>query len=138
MGSGVRTKLATLLFLIALLLGNGALIGGLEMEAGIPAGCLFAVVCILWWIAYRMSRSVNGRGFTLGFVALGLWILQIAVALVSDFRHYAIDHFLWASAAMLSALVAAIAIFDAPSTTPENVAKSRLPDLPEKWPRQAK
>ena len=112
---GVRAKLATLLFLIALLLGNSALIGGLEMEGGMFFAGLFAAVCILWWISFRISRSANGRGMTLGFVALGLWILNLIGALVFDFRHYIGDHFFWAYAAVLLVLIAAIAIRDTQS-----------------------
>jgi hypothetical protein len=69
MSQGVRAKLATLLFLIALLFGNTSLIAGLEMEGGLPAACIFALVCLVWWISYRISRSANGRGMTLGLVA---------------------------------------------------------------------
>jgi hypothetical protein len=112
---GVRAKLATLLFLIALLLGNSALIGGLEMDGGMFFAALFAVVCILWWISFRISRSANGRGLTLGFVALGLWILNLVGALVLDFRHYIGDHFFWAYAAVLLVLIVAIAIRDTQS-----------------------
>jgi hypothetical protein len=116
---GVRAKLATLLFLIALLLGNVALIGGLEMEGGIPAAGFFAVVCMLWWISFRISRSANGRGLTLGIVALGLWILNVAGALAFDFHRLIVDHFFWASAAILLVLIAAIALSDTPSDVPK-------------------
>jgi hypothetical protein len=116
---GVRAKLATLLFLIALLFGNTSLIAGLEMESGLPAACVFAVVCLVWWISFRISRSANGRGMTLGFVALGLWILNLAGALVVDFHHYIGDHFFWASSAALLVLIAAIALRDTPSDVPK-------------------
>ena len=114
----IRGKLATLLFLIALLLGNGALIGGLENEAGMFSAGVFAVVCLLWWISYRMSRSANSRGITLGFVALGLWILALAGALAVDFHHFIVDHFFWASTGILFVLVAAIALSDTPPESP--------------------
>jgi hypothetical protein len=112
---GVRAKLATLLFLIALLLGNGALIGGLDAEGGILAAGFFAVACVLWWVSYRISRSANGKGMTLGIVALGLSILGVAGALAAAFHHYIGDHFFWASAAILAVLIAAIAIREASS-----------------------
>ena len=115
---GVRAKLATLLFLISLVFGNIALIGGFEDEGGIPAACVFAIVCVLWWISYRMSCSANRRGMTLGFVALGLWILNLAGALVSDFHHYVVDHFFWVTTAVLLALVVAIALSEAASDGP--------------------
>ena len=63
------------------------------MDGGMFFAGLFAAVCILWWISFRISRSANGRGMTLGFVALGLWILNLIGALVFDFRHYIGDHF---------------------------------------------
>jgi hypothetical protein len=115
----VRAKLARLLFLIALLLGNGALIGGLEAEGGMLAACFFAVACILWWISFRISRSANSRGMTLGVVSLGLWILGLAGALVVAFHHYIVDHFFWACAAILLVLVAAIALSNTPSDVPK-------------------
>ena len=61
MSQGVRGKLATLLFLIALLFGNTSLIAGLERGGGLPAAGIFALVCLVWWISFRISRSANGR-----------------------------------------------------------------------------
>lgn len=116
---GMRAKLATLLFLIALLLGNGALIGGLEKEGGLFSAGASAIACVLWWISYRISRSVNGRGMTLGFVALGLGILGLACPLALDFHHYVVDHVFWATTAILVVLVAAIALSDTPSDRPK-------------------
>jgi len=92
------------------------------MDGGIFFACLFALVCVLWWISFRISRSANGRGMTLGFVALGLWILNLVGALVFDFRHYIGDHFFWAYAAVLSVLIAAIAF----RGTSSDVAKTPL------------
>ena len=112
---GVRAKLATLLFLIALLLGNVALIGGLEKEGSMLFAGLFATACVLWWISYRISRPANCRGITLGFVALGLWILNLAGALAISFHHYIVDHFFWASASVLFVLIAVIALRGTPS-----------------------
>ena len=114
MSQGVRAKLATLLFLIALLFGNTSLIAGLGMEGGLPAAGIFALVCLVWWISFRISRA-NGRGMTLGFVALGLWILNLIGALVFAFRHSIGDRFFWASAAVLLVLIAGIAISDTQS-----------------------
>jgi len=116
---GVRAKLATLLFLIALLLGNAALIGGLETEGGMLAAGFFAFACVLWWVSYRISRSANGRGLTLGIVALGLWILGVVGALAVAFHHYIVDRFFWASAAILVILIAAIAIRESSSDVPK-------------------
>jgi hypothetical protein len=108
-----------LLFLIALVFGNISLIAGLEMEGGLSAACIFALVCLVWWMSYQISRSANGRGMTLGFVALGLWILNLVGALVFDFRHYISDRFFWVSAAVLLVLIAAIALCDTPSDVPK-------------------
>jgi hypothetical protein len=115
MSQGVRGKLATLLFLIALLFGNTSLIAGLEREGGLPAAGIFALVCLVWWISFRISRSADGRGMTLGFVALGLWILNLIGALVFAFRHSIGDRFFWASVAILLVLIAGIAISDTQS-----------------------
>jgi hypothetical protein len=52
-------------------------------------------------LASRVLASANGRGMTLGFVALGLWILNLIGALVFAFRHSIGDRFFWASAAIL-------------------------------------
>jgi hypothetical protein len=52
-------------------------------------------------------------------VALGLWILNVAGALAFDFHHLIVDHFFWASAAILLVLIAAIALSDTPSAVPK-------------------
>lgn len=112
---GVRAKLATLLFLIAWPLGSIALMGVLEVEAGLPGLSAFAIACALWWGSYRISLSAGGRGVTLGFIALGMWMLALVGALLINFHDYVRNGFFWASTLLLSLLVAAVALSDAPS-----------------------
>jgi hypothetical protein len=118
---GVRAKLATLLFLIALLLGNAALIGALEKNGGSLSVAVFATACALWWASYRISFSVNGKGMTLGLLALGLWIFALVGALALDFHHYIVDHVFWAVSTVLLALIVAVTFrgsqLDAPNAT---------------------
>lgn len=121
MSSGERGKLATLLFLIALLFGNISLIAGFESEEGVPAACVFAAACFTWWISYRISHSAKGRGITLGLVCLGLWILNIATALVVDFHHFIVGFFSWSSTTILSILITAFVISEAPSDRPRTM-----------------
>jgi len=107
-----RALLTVLLFLVAWLLGNGALIGGLEMEQGVPAVSAFAVACALWWTSYKISRSAHGRGMTFGFVVLGIWMLNLIAALVFTFRHSVADPFFWVSTAIFLLLIIAVARTD--------------------------
>jgi hypothetical protein len=113
-----RALLAAFLFLVAWFLGVAAMRGGFNGIADVPATCKFAVACGLWWMAYKISRSANGRGITLGFVALGLWMLNSIGALVLDFHHYVADFFFWASTAIFLLLITAVALSDKPSGRP--------------------
>jgi hypothetical protein len=122
---GERAKLATLFFLIALLLGNVALIGGLVNEGGMSCACAFAVACLLWWIAYRISRSVSGRGMNLGFVALGLWMLNLIGALVFYFHHSVGAPFFWSSTVLFLLLITAFALSDARLNPSKSFMKSK-------------
>jgi hypothetical protein len=119
--SGERGKLAMLLFLIALLFGNILLIAGFESEPGVPAACVFAATCFTWWISYRISHSANGKGMILGLVCLGLWILNLAAALVVDFHRNIVGFFFWASTASLLVLIAAFAFSEARSHGPKTM-----------------
>jgi hypothetical protein len=108
--SRARALLATLLFLVAWLFGNGALIIGLNGGADMFGVSGFAAASALWWASYKISRSANGRGMTLGVVALTVWMLSLLGALVSAFRHYVADIFFWASTAIFLVLVTAVAL----------------------------
>jgi hypothetical protein len=98
-----------LLFLIAWLLGVGSMHAGFEIEAEVPATCIFALACGVWWLGYKLSRSANGKGMTVGVVALGLWTLNLTVVLFVDFHHTVTNVFFWASTATFLILIAAIA-----------------------------
>jgi len=117
LSSGVRVKLATLLFLVAWLFGSAALTGGFESGANFAGACIFAIACGLWWVAYRTCVSANGKGMTLGLVALGLWMLNLGGMLLVDFHHAVTGFLFWASAAVLLLLVTAVALSDTPSDT---------------------
>ena len=118
-----RALLAAFLFLVACNMNHlkalsSPMRGGFNGIADVPATCMFAVACGLWWMAYKISRSANGRGITLGFVALGLWMLNSIGALVLDFHHYVADFFFWASTAIFLLLITAVALSDKPSGRP--------------------
>ena len=115
-----RALLATLLFLITWFLGAGALIGEFEVEEGPFALCVFAIACVLWWISYRISLSANGRGATLGFIALGMWTLNLVGALLVAFHQYVADPMFWTFVAMVALLVVGIALSDKPSPSPKD------------------
>jgi hypothetical protein len=114
-----RTLLTVLLFLVAWLLGYAAMKGGFDGGQDVSASCGFAVACGLWWLAFKMSRSANGRGTTLGFVVLGLWMLNLIGALVFV-HHYAGGLFFWISTVLFLLLIAAVALFDKPSGRPRS------------------
>jgi FtsH-binding integral membrane protein len=120
----VRALLPLLLFLVAWWLGTASLIAGFEMEAGVPAACIFAFACLLWWTSYKMSRSSNGKGMTLGLMAIGLWMLHLIGALVFDFHHTVAQAFFWTSTVIFALLIVAVALSDTPSGGP------RAPPIP--------
>ncbi len=105
-----RGLLALLLFLIAWLLGNVSLIGIFELEAKVPATTTFLVACALWWISYKMSRSANGRGITLGVVALSVWMLSLVGGLLLNFHYWIADPFFWISTAIFLLLITALVV----------------------------
>jgi len=118
-----RGLIAVSLFLIAWWLGTASVIGAYELEGPILFSCTFALAALLWRISYRISRSVNGRGMTLGAIVLSLWMLSLSAALLIDFRHFVRDPFFWTSSTILLVLVAALAVSDARKVA-ENATKS--------------
>jgi hypothetical protein len=108
-----------LLFFVAWFLGTAALRGGLEIGAKVRDACIFAIACVLWWISYRVCRSASGRGMTIGFLTLGLWMLNLLGALFFDFHHYFADLFFWTSTAIFLLLIMLVALSDPPSIRPK-------------------
>jgi hypothetical protein len=119
LSSGVRAKLATLLFLVAWLFGSAALTGGFESGANFAGACIFATACGLWWVSYRTCVSANGKGITFGLVGLGLWMINLGGMLLVDFHHAVTGFLFWASTAVLLLLVTAVALSDTPSDAHE-------------------
>ena len=115
----VRARLAVVLFFVAWFLGAAALNGGLKLSAGVRAACIFAIACVLWWISYRICCSVNGRGLTLGFLTLGLWMLNLVGRLFFNFHRYVADLFFWTSTAIFLVLIMLVALSDPPSIRPK-------------------
>jgi|ERR1700730_7477889 len=96
---------------IAWIVGSIALIIGLYGDAGeIPAMCLFAIACLLWWGAYKVRGKRGQPGNAIGFLALAIWILNLVGAFVFDFHHYVTDIFFWASIVMLLLLIISAAV----------------------------
>ena len=114
----VRARLAVLLFFVAWFVGTAALSGGLKLRAEMRAAYIFAIACVLWWTSYRICLSVNGRGITLGFLALGLWMLHLVGALFFDFHRYVADLFFWTCTASFLLLIMLVALSDPPSVRP--------------------
>jgi hypothetical protein len=114
----VRARLAVLLFFVAWFLGTAALSGGLKLGAEMRAAYIFAIACVLWWISYRICLSVKGRGITLGFLTLGLWMLHLVGAFFFDFHRYVADLFFWTSTAIFLLLILLVALSDPPSVRP--------------------
>ena len=111
----VRARLAVLLFFVAWFVGTAALSGGLKLRAEMRAAYIFAIACVLWWISYRICLSVNGRGITLGFLTLGLWMLHLVGAFFFDSHRYVADLFFWTSTAIFLLLILLVALSDPPS-----------------------
>jgi hypothetical protein len=120
----VRAGLSILLFLIAWILGIAALRAGYETYDDVPATCVFAVACVLWWISYKISCSANRRGMTLGLVALGMWMLNLVGLLAVDFHDFIASFFFWGCSAICLFLVTAFAF----SNTPPEEKASPSPD----------
>jgi len=108
-----RGLLALLLFLIAWLLGNIGLIAAFEKEAKVPGATTFAIGCLLWWLSYKISCSANGRGITLGVVALTGWALNLIGTLLVNFHDCVADPFFWVSTAIFLLLITALAVSEA-------------------------
>jgi hypothetical protein len=115
LNSGVRGKLVVLLFLVAWLFGSVALTASFESDAHFAGTCIFAIACGLWWISYKICLSANGKGMTLGLVALGMWMLNLGGMLLVDFHHAVTGFLFWASTAVLLLLVTAVALSHTPS-----------------------
>jgi O-antigen ligase len=104
-------RLAVWMSCIAWLVGSIALIIGLYGDAGeIPAICIFAIACLLWWGAYKVRGKRGQPGNAIGFLALAIWILNLLGAFVFDFHHYVTDVFFWASIVMLLLLIISAAV----------------------------
>jgi hypothetical protein len=118
-----RGLLALLLFLIVWLLGNVGLIAGFGREAKVFGATIFAIASVLWWTSYRISRSANGRGMTLGVVALSVWMLNLIVGLTLNFHYWIADSFFWVSTAIFLLLITGLVVSEAAPNRPRT-AKS--------------
>ena len=110
-------RLGVWTFCIAWLIGNIALAIGFNGGQGeVPAICIFAIACISWWGGYRLGGTKSRVGNTVGFLAIGIWILNFLGALLLYFHYYVTDLFFWASASALLVLIAAIALTKVPDS----------------------
>lgn len=106
-----RHRLAVPVFFVAWLIGNIALIIGLNGAGGtIPAVCGFAIACVVWWGGYRLGGAKSRVGTAIGFLGIGIWTLNLLGAIVFMFRHYVADLFFWCSTIALFLLVMALAL----------------------------
>jgi hypothetical protein len=94
--------------------------GGFEVGADLPSACIFAVGCGLWWLGYKFSGSANGRGMTIGFVGVALWMLYLLGGLVLNFHETATHLFFWLCSAALLTLIVMVALSDKPAGDPNS------------------
>src|SRR5712692_9944819 len=113
-----QPRLSIWIFILAWLMGNFALIAGLNAdglwENGVTIG-IFAIVCAVWWGAFRLGRAKPWVRDTAGLMVIALWALHLLGAILFYFDHYIPDTFFWASAAMLLLLVVSVALSERPS-----------------------
>jgi hypothetical protein len=108
----VRAAIGMALFTFAWMLGAMSMRGGFEFGADLLSTGIFAVACGLWWIAYKFSRSANGRGVIVGLIGLALWMLYLLGHLFLDFHETSTHAFFWLCFAMLLTLITMIAHSD--------------------------
>jgi hypothetical protein len=106
-----RPRLGIWIFCLAWLLGNLALIMGLNLNGGeLPAACIFAIACAGWWWGYAAGGAKSRIGLAIGLVALALWTLNLLGVAVSGFHFYVTSLFFWCAAGTLLVLIAAVVI----------------------------
>ena len=110
--TNAHPNLGILVLFIAWLFGNVTLIAGFDGEQNeVPAAGVFILACVTWWIGYRMGGTKSRLGNAIGWIGLGLWMLNvlgIALALIS--AHRIADFFLEVAALALVALIVAVAL----------------------------
>ncbi len=113
-------RLAVPIFCVSWLIGNVALIVGLNGAGGtIPAVCGFTIACVIWWGGYRLGGMKRPIGTAIGFLAIGIWMLNLVGAIVFAFHHYAADPFFWCSTITLFLLIVAMALSKVPDHASE-------------------
>ncbi len=116
-----RPRLGVLLFIIAWLLGNVALIGLTNQGEEMVFTCAFAIACGLWWGGLKLGGLSTAVGTAVGFIVLVIWTLDLLSALALSFRSFASDIFFWASSAMVLFLLSMAALS---KTSPGTSSKS--------------
>jgi hypothetical protein len=107
-------RLRVWIFCITWLVGNIALIIGLNGDRGeVPAAFIFAIACLAWAKAYRLSGAKSLVGNAIGFLAFSIWMLNLGGAFVFDYRHYVPDFFFWTSTVLLLLLIISVTLFEA-------------------------
>ena len=117
---GDYTRLAAWLFCIAWLIGNIALIVGLNGAGGeAPAVCGFAIACGTWWGGYKLGGMKSRIGSVVGLLALAIWTLNLLGAIAFAFHHYVADPFFWSFAVALLILIIGTAVSKPPDHAKE-------------------
>jgi hypothetical protein len=101
-----QPRVAGWIFMFTWLLGGVALVIGLEDDGTVEAVCallMLLVACGLWLWAVKLSRG-KGEG---GLVVIAFWLICLAIAVLSDFRHYIKDVFVWVSTGIICCLIVA-------------------------------
>src|SRR6266852_8996723 len=84
-----RPRLGVLLFIIAWLLGNVALIGLTNQGEEMVFTCAFAIACGLWWGGFKLGSLSTAVGTAVGFIVLVIWTLGLLSALALSFQSFA-------------------------------------------------
>jgi hypothetical protein len=77
-------------------------------EQTLASGGLFAGACAVWWTGYGMFGTRTRAGNAIGWVGLGLWVLSLFGALLTDVQYSLTHVFFWAAVACLALLIAGV------------------------------
>ena len=78
-------------------------------EQSLASACVFAGACAVWWTGYGMFGTRTRAGNAIGWVGLGLWVLSLFGALLTDVQYSVTHVFFWVAVTSLVLLIAGVA-----------------------------